>query len=132
LLEERRTGDLVRGLIRQGHVTAVHDVSDGGPLVAVAEMALASDIGVTLVSDGGGDDIPDHAFWFGEDQARYVVTVAPAQAGALYEAARDAGILARRLGDVGGDAIAIGDAEQINLSKLRTAHEGWFPNYMGG
>ncbi len=36
------------------------------------------------------------------------------------------------LGDVGGDAIAIGDAEQINLSKLRTAHEGWFPNYMGG
>ena len=132
LLEERRTGDLVRGLIRQGHVTAVHDVSDGGLLVAVAEMALASDIGVTLVSDGGGDDIPDHAFWFGEDQARYVVTVAPAQAGALYEAARDAGILARRLGDVGGDAIAIGDAEQINLSKLRTAHEGWFPNYMGG
>ncbi len=96
LLEERRTGDLVRGLIRQGHVTAVHDVSDGGLLVAVAEMALAGDIGVTLVSDGGGDDIPDHAFWFGEDQARYVVTVAPAQAGALYEAARDAGILARR------------------------------------
>jgi phosphoribosylformylglycinamidine synthase len=132
LLEERRTGDLVRGLIRQGHVTAVHDVSDGGLLVAVAEMALAGDIGVTLVSDGGGDDIPDHAFWFGEDQARYIVTVAPAQAGALYEAARDAGILARRLGDVGGDAIAIGDAEQINLSKLRTAHEGWFPNYMGG
>ena len=35
---ERRTGDVVRGLIRQGRVSAVHDISDGGLLVAVAEM----------------------------------------------------------------------------------------------
>ncbi len=131
LLEERRTGDLVRGLIRQGQVTAVHDVSDGGLLVAVAEMALAGNIGVTLISNGGGDDMADYAFWFGEDQARYVLSVAPAQAGAVYEAARDAGILARRLGDVGGDAIVIGDDERLPLETLRAAHESWFPTYMG-
>ena len=38
---ERRNGDFVRGLIRAGAVSAVHDVSDGGLLVALAEMALA-------------------------------------------------------------------------------------------
>ena len=51
--------------------TAVHDVSDGGLLVALAEMAMASGIGAVLE---GPTDIAAHAFWFGEDQARYVVT----------------------------------------------------------
>ena len=40
--EERRNGDLVRNLIKQGTVSACHDVSDGGILIAIAEMALAS------------------------------------------------------------------------------------------
>jgi phosphoribosylformylglycinamidine synthase II len=132
LLQERRTGDLVRGLIRQGHVSAVHDVSDGGLLVAVAEMALAGGRGVQLVPDGGAEDIPEHAFWFGEDQARYVVAVKPADTGSVYEAARDAGILARRIGETGGDAIIIGEGERLALADLRAAHEAWFPTYMGG
>ena len=42
LAAERRHGDFVRGLIRDGLVTAVHDISDGGLLVALAEMAMAS------------------------------------------------------------------------------------------
>ena len=53
----------------------MHDVSDGGLIVALAEMAMASGIGAEL------DRAPlaAHAFWFGEDQARYVVTVKPAR-----------------------------------------------------
>jgi phosphoribosylformylglycinamidine synthase len=131
LTAERRTGDLVRGLIQQASVSAVHDVSDGGLLVAIAEMALAGSRGVQLVPGDDGE-IPPYAFWFGEDQARYVVTVDPAGAGALFEAARDAGILARRIGEVGGDAIVIGTNERIGLTELREAHEGWLPAYMAG
>ena len=48
LAAERRVGDFVRGLIRDGELTAVHDVSDGGLMVAVAEMALAGGIGIAL------------------------------------------------------------------------------------
>ena len=48
LAAERRHGDLVRGLIRDGLVTAVHDTSDGGLLVALAEMAIASGIGAVV------------------------------------------------------------------------------------
>ena len=55
----------------------MHDLSDGGLLVALAEMAMASGIGATL--DAAPDDIPAHAFWFGEDQARYLVTVPAAK-----------------------------------------------------
>ena len=71
LAAERRHGDFVRSLIRAGAVTAVHDVSDGGLLIALAEMAMASGIGAVLEAPS---KIPPHAFWFGEDQARYIVT----------------------------------------------------------
>ena len=48
LIEERENGDIVRALIGEGLVTAAHDISDGGLLVALAEMAMASGIGANL------------------------------------------------------------------------------------
>jgi phosphoribosylformylglycinamidine synthase len=69
LTEERENGDFVRALILDGTATAVHDLSDGGLLVGLAEMAIASGIGAEL--SAAPSDIPAHAHWFGEDQARY-------------------------------------------------------------
>src|SRR5207244_12414962 len=51
LAVERRNGDLVRGLIATGQVAVVHDLSDGGLICAVADMALASGVGATLTVD---------------------------------------------------------------------------------
>jgi phosphoribosylformylglycinamidine synthase len=70
LTEERENGDFVRALILDGRATAAHDLSDGGLLVGLAEMAMASGIGAML--DAAPSDIPAHAHWFGEDQARYL------------------------------------------------------------
>ena len=70
LADEIKAGRLVRALIREGKVSAVHDVSDGGLLVAIAEMALAGGMGVELFAYEG--TLPVHAVWFGEDQGRYV------------------------------------------------------------
>src|SRR5205807_1126806 len=67
LAAERRNGDLVRALIVERIATAVHDVSDGGLLVALAEMGMASGIGARLYA--APMLVPEHAFWFGEDQA---------------------------------------------------------------
>ena len=64
LIEERENGDVVRALIEDARLpTAAHDVSDGGLLVALAEMAMASGIGADL--DAAPEDTPAHAFWFG-------------------------------------------------------------------
>src|SRR5690242_10798960 len=41
LAAERRNGDFVRAMIRNGSVAACHDLADGGFLVALAEMAMA-------------------------------------------------------------------------------------------
>src|SRR5882672_5851794 len=100
LAVERRNGDLVRALIGEGVVTAVHDLSDGGLLVALAEMAMAGYVGAKL--DAAPDDIPAHAYWFGEDQARYIVTVPAAKVKAVLDRARDASVLVSEIGTTGG------------------------------
>jgi phosphoribosylformylglycinamidine synthase len=106
----------------------VHDVSDGGLLVAIAEMALAGGVGVTL--DAMPGPLPTHALWFGEDQARYVVAASPEKADTIHKAAAVAKVPLRLLGKVGGDAIALDGEPPLALAALKQAHEGWLPRFM--
>jgi phosphoribosylformylglycinamidine synthase len=139
LEDEIKAGRLVRTLIREGRVSAVHDCSDGGLLVAIAEMALAggahggareaSGIGVELFPYEG--KLPVHAVWFGEDQGRYVVEVTPQKAEEVLERARLLELPARIVGRIGGDAISLKGDTALSLSELRKAHEGWLPKLMG-
>jgi phosphoribosylformylglycinamidine synthase len=123
---ERRTGDFVRGLIQSRTVTVVHDLSDGGLIIAAADMALASNVGVTLDATSPGNA---HPFLFGEDQARYLIaTDAPES---LLKTAADAGLHAGVVGKAGGEAFASTDLFSIPLARLRAAHEDWMPGYMG-
>jgi phosphoribosylformylglycinamidine synthase len=128
LAAEWRNGGLIRKLIQDGCVTAVHDVSDGGLLIALAEMAMASGIGARLAS--APPAIPAHAFWFGEDQGRYVVGVAPHKLDEVLHAFGSARIAVQRLGTTGGDALTLPGERPILLSVLRESFEGWLPAYM--
>ena len=128
LAAERRNGDFVRALITSGRISACHDVSDGGLLVAVAEMALAGEVGARLSLPAGAP--PAHAYLFGEDQARYVVTTAMDDAPGVLADARAAGVAAAMLGSTGGFDLTVGTDHTISLSDLRRAHETWLPAYM--
>ncbi len=125
LAAEKRNGDFVRGLIRNGQVAVCHDLSDGGLACAAAEMALASDVGITL-------HLPMrnlHALLFGEDQGRYLLGV---RSGVdLPGLAQAAGVAASVVGTARGDALGVADAFTLPLTRLRQAHEGWLPGYMG-
>jgi phosphoribosylformylglycinamidine synthase len=126
---ERRNGDCVRALIAEELVTAVHDISDGGLLVALAEMALAGRLGARL--DKLTLDRPDlTAFLFGEDQARYIVTTSNSDP--VVRAFAAAKVPHSFLGSVGGEEIALPDERPVPLEELRRAHEGFFPSLMGG
>ena len=128
LAVERRNGDFVRALIADGTATAVHDVSDGGVLVALAEMAMASGIGAELETP----PMVAHAFWFGEDQARYVVTADPGKAARLIDRAQAAGVPVRELGTTAGDALVLAGERTIPVAILRESSEGWLPAFMAG
>ena len=123
---ERQTGDFIRREIGSGIITACHDISDGGLLVAAAEMALAANIGLTIISPGGA--LPDHAWAFGEDQARYLVTTDDDDFAQLAEGA---GVPVACIGRTGGAALVWGD-ETLTLDELRATHESWLPDYMAG
>ncbi len=129
LAHERKVGDFVRGLIVDGLVTAVHDCSSGGLALAVAEMAMASGIGASVDAVAGHDSI---ATFYGEDQGRYVVTVAAGALDAVAARAKAAGVSLPVIGKTGGDAVKLGDAKAVSVADLRAAHEGWFPDFMQG
>jgi phosphoribosylformylglycinamidine synthase len=144
LRKERSAGEVVREMIERGLVTAVHDVSDGGILVAVAEMALASGMGAELslrYDDSGLQHVAERskgrtAALFGEDQARYIVT--------LDELDDLDGIIQLQrycnyIGSTGGKSIVVKAYNRLSselladlpLADLRAAHEGFFPKLMG-
>jgi phosphoribosylformylglycinamidine synthase len=127
LAAERRNGDFVRARILAGEVLASHDCADGGLLVALAEMAMGSGTGARLGPAPEG--LPAHGFWFGEDQARYVLAVA--DGAAMLAKAKAAGVPARLIGVAGGGDLVLPDGTAISVSKLAAAHEATLPALMG-
>jgi phosphoribosylformylglycinamidine synthase len=121
---EKRNGEFVRGLIRSGLTDTVHDISDGGLLVAIAEMAMASGIGARLTLPDGVAEL------FGEDQARYVIATDAATAETTVAHAKAADVPARIIGSTGGAELVL-NGQSIAVAALRSAHESWFPKYMG-
>ena len=89
-------------------------------------MALAGDVGADIVVP---DDAPAAFDWlFGEDQGRYVIQTADAEA--VLKAASGAGVPAIVIGRSGGTSLTVSGHDPISVSTLREAHEGWLPGYM--
>ncbi|MEO5866317.1 MAG: AIR synthase-related protein, partial [Sphingomonas sp.] len=131
LRAERRTGDFVRAAIAAGHITACHDVSDGGLAVTLAEMALASDIGA-IINEAQPFGVAES--FFGEDQGLYVVTVPDEALTAFLSDAAAADVPADPIGRTIKDRLIFeldhGDW-CVTVADLRAAHEGFFPALMG-
>jgi phosphoribosylformylglycinamidine synthase len=131
LAVELRNGLLVRSLILDGYTSVVHDLSDGGLLIAAAEMAMASKVGAMLTLSG---DLPDHAALLGEDQARYLIALDQVNLDHLDSAAEAAGVPYEVIGQAGGCELAVqgrgGLLFALDLDDLSAAHEGWMPSFM--
>lgn len=123
---EKEHGEFVRELIDEEIVSAVHDVSDGGLLLALAEMSLGNEIGIKISQDLS-DDVN---FWFGEDQARYIVSTKSGKN--LEDLAETKNIKLTKLGKTTSGSLTIPNIEPIKLKKLAKSHENWLPGYMEG
>jgi phosphoribosylformylglycinamidine synthase len=130
LAAEKRNGDVVRGMIKSGTATAVHDISDGGLLVALAEMAMAGGIGAML--DAAPEQTLSHAWWFGEDQARYIVTVPVEHLLTVMSKLKAVGVPCVEIGKTGGREIVIEGETPVAIEALKAGFENWLPDYMSG
>ena len=113
----------------EGLLSAVHDLSDGGLAVALAEMALSGDIGAEVTAHS---EYTAAQWWFGEDQARYVITVSPENAESFNRIVAEGPDIPEaemvgftRIGTVGGDSLL-----GVKVSDLRAAHESFFADWM--
>jgi phosphoribosylformylglycinamidine synthase len=128
---ERRTGEFVRKQIAVGALTAVHDVADGGLAVAIAEMALAGNIGALIQPAGPGNAARQ---FFAEDQGLYVATIDDGHLLNVLTGADAAGVPIEPIGRTAGTRLIFELADQdfcLTLAELRAAHEGFFPKLMG-
>jgi len=129
LTAESDNGNFVRELIHSGRVSACHDCSDGGLLVALAEMCMPSSIGAEVTFP---ETIPAHAFAFGEDQGRYLLAVSPEHTLTITEEAAAGKIAALRLGKTGGSSLVVEGLLNEKVAALRALNESWLPKYMAG
>ncbi|MDX1709706.1 MAG: phosphoribosylformylglycinamidine synthase subunit PurL [Rhodovibrionaceae bacterium] len=127
LAAERRNGDFVRAMIAAGEISSCHDISDGGLLVALAEMAMAGGLGAEIEIPESWKAAP-HAWLFGEDQGRYLLSVPDPESVAAAGKAADVPI--HRLGVTGGDTLNVAGIGTISVAALASAHDAWFPDLM--
>ncbi len=117
LKAEWAAGELVRALQSDGYITAAHDLSDGGLALAAAEMVLSGNLGIVL-KDG------DTGWFFGEDQARYLI--ATSNPNAVLSAAKNAKVPAEIIGVATGDVLSLGKTS-VTLNDLRNAFTNGLP-----
>ena len=91
-------------------------------------MALAGGTGAHLKAYDGA--LPEHAYWFGEDQGRYVLAVPMQNVDLILKRAKSLALQAEKIGRTGGDKLSIKDGDSVSLAELRDVHEGWLPGYM--
>ncbi|RKF15071.1 phosphoribosylformylglycinamidine synthase subunit PurL [Roseovarius spongiae] len=121
LAVEKRHGEFIRA--QHANIRACTDLGDGGLALAAFELAEAAGLGLAL-------DAADTAALFGEDQARYLVACPPEGAGALMQAAEEAGVPVAQVGVFGGDAFAVNGAS-APLAELSTLYRESFARHFG-
>ena len=103
----------------------VHDVSDGGLGVALAEMAVRSELGFRV----GG--LADHAALFGEGPSRVVLCVPTGALGAVQARVEAAGVGWTLLGRAGGDRLIVEGLLDVPVADAVAAWRDALPQAMG-
>jgi phosphoribosylformylglycinamidine synthase len=117
----------LRKLVREGVLHSAHDCSEGGLGVAIGECCVAeAPIGAKLKLEGAG-----HAFLFGEDASRAVISFAPGDEARVAAACKEAGVPYARAGEVGGDALVIDGALNVKVETLSKAWRTGFAKSLG-
>ncbi|HEX7098836.1 MAG TPA: phosphoribosylformylglycinamidine synthase subunit PurL [Acidimicrobiia bacterium] len=115
--------DLAVELVEAELAPCLHDVSDGGLAVAVAEMAIASGVGVTV-------EYGDWRYLFSEDPHRFAFAADPASRERIEELAEASRTTVTRIGSFGGDSIVFvrgANRDAVDLREAATTYREALP-----
>ncbi len=117
--------ETIRTLVGTELIRGVHDLSEGGLGVALAEMAAKSSVGVSIART------PNHQALFGEGPSRAVVAVDPESLTDVLTLCEERGVPVVRLGLATGNQFKVKDMMDVSLNDLKAAFVNKLPNTFG-
>ncbi len=131
----RKVNDAVLRLMDTGCVKSCHDTAEGGLAVALAECAMAGNIGVQ-VGISTQERLRVDGLLFGESQNRFVLTVAPANRDMMMETLGESDVPFTEIGWVRGDRVQIGVDRRLtvdaDLARITDIYSNALQNQLEG
>ncbi len=127
LVNEKNNGEIILKLIDNGLLTAVHDVSSGGLLVALSEMSIGTNFGIKIQKPKKLTNLI--GYFFGEDQGRYVVEIDPSNLDKVVKLLNENNVYHDNLGVTQKEFFEIEGEMKISNKELFKINNHWYNNY---
>jgi phosphoribosylformylglycinamidine synthase II len=128
---EMAAGRAIRELIASGSLSSVHDISEGGLAVALAESCVAGRLGAAVKPGGSAGDLAPHVWLFSESASRYLVSYPEEMTEAVLQVSGRHDVTVHEIGRVGGEALTVSQAAEVSLQMLVRSQRTSFPKAMG-
>ena len=127
LLNEKNNGESLLKLINNNLVLSSHDISSGGLIIALAEMVLGSNYGAKIFKPKKLANLSN--YFFGEDQARYIIEVEAHNLSKTEKILKDNGIYYENIGFTQKEYFEIEGELKISNKDLYKINNEWYNNY---
>ena len=127
LVNEKNNGESVLRLIQSDLLNSVHDVSNGGLLLALSEMSIGSKYGVKINKPKKLTSLLQ--YFFGEDQSRYILEIDNNNLQKVEEILRNNNVFYENIGTTQKDYLEIDGEMKINIKELYKINNQWYNSY---
>ena len=126
-MNEKNNGLAVSKLINNNFVLSCHDVSSGGILVALAEMSMASMLGLKITRPKKFNDLNE--YFFAEDQSRYLIEIERDNLDKVKSILKENNTFYEIVAEVQNDMFEIDKTFSIKTVDLYKYNNQWFSKY---
>jgi phosphoribosylformylglycinamidine synthase II len=127
LTNEKNNGEAVLKLIEKKLTYAIHDISSGGLLIALAEMSLSSNLGLKIDKPKKLSNLME--YYFGEDQGRYLIEIEKNQLNKVKKILKENNIFNEIVATVQKDYFEVDGKMKIKINDLYKTNNKWYHNY---
>ena len=127
LLNEKNNGENILKLFQANLILSMHDISNGGLIVALSEMSIFSNYGVKIHKPKKLSNLFE--YFFGEDQGRYLLEVDPNNLIKVEKMLKESNIYYENIGYTQKEYFEIENELKINIKDLVKANNAWYKNY---
>ena len=127
LLNEKNNGENILKLIEENLVLSLHDVSNGGLIVALSEMAMSSNYGVKIQKPKKLSNMFE--YFFGEDQSRYILEISPDNSKKVEKILKSNNIYFENIGITQKEYVEIEGEFKSSVKDLFKVNNEWYNNF---